>query len=390
VKSRAAWHFLTGEYPPQPGGVSDYTRLVASALARAGETVHVWAPPAPPGPEEEEEGVRVHRLPGHFRPRDLRVLHAGLDALPGPRRLVVQYVPHAFGLKGMNLPFCLWLQARREERVWALFHEVHYPFERGQRLQRHALAGVQWSMAALLARRADRVLVSIPAWEGMLWPRHRRAGPARWLPIPSNLPTRPRPGAPEALRARLAPEGVLLGHFGTYGPHVAPRLEALLPPLLSRDARRRALLLGRGGPAFAEALARSHPALAGRLQAPGTLAAQDVVDHLAACTLLVQPYPDGVSARRTSAMAGLALGVPLVTNAGALTEDVWRHTEAVALAPSPEHDALVATTEALLGDPDARERRARAAPGFYAAHFSLERTLATLRALADEEEGAHG
>jgi hypothetical protein len=23
------WHIITGEYPPQPGGVSDYTRLVA-------------------------------------------------------------------------------------------------------------------------------------------------------------------------------------------------------------------------------------------------------------------------------------------------------------------------------------------------------------------------
>jgi hypothetical protein len=26
-------------------------------------------------------------------------------------RLLVQYVPHAFGFKAMNLPFCLWLYA---------------------------------------------------------------------------------------------------------------------------------------------------------------------------------------------------------------------------------------------------------------------------------------
>ena len=38
------WHILTGEYPPQPGGVSDYTRMVAEGLAAAGDEVVVWAP----------------------------------------------------------------------------------------------------------------------------------------------------------------------------------------------------------------------------------------------------------------------------------------------------------------------------------------------------------
>jgi hypothetical protein len=38
------WHILTGEYPPQPGGVSDYTRQLARALVDAGDSVEVWAP----------------------------------------------------------------------------------------------------------------------------------------------------------------------------------------------------------------------------------------------------------------------------------------------------------------------------------------------------------
>ena len=38
------WHILTGEYPPQPGGVSDYSRMVAHGLAAAGDEVVVWAP----------------------------------------------------------------------------------------------------------------------------------------------------------------------------------------------------------------------------------------------------------------------------------------------------------------------------------------------------------
>ena len=38
-----------------------------------------------------------------------------------------------------------------------------------------------------------------------------------------------------------------------------------------------------------------------------------LAEHVRACDVLVQPYPDGISSRRTSAMAGLALGVAVVT-----------------------------------------------------------------------------
>jgi hypothetical protein len=39
-----AWHLVTCEYPPQVGGVSDYSLAVATGLAAAGQTVHVWCP----------------------------------------------------------------------------------------------------------------------------------------------------------------------------------------------------------------------------------------------------------------------------------------------------------------------------------------------------------
>jgi hypothetical protein len=36
------WHLITAEYPPQSGGISDYSHLIATGLAAEGETVHVW------------------------------------------------------------------------------------------------------------------------------------------------------------------------------------------------------------------------------------------------------------------------------------------------------------------------------------------------------------
>ena len=63
--------------------------------------------------------------------------------------MLVQYVPHAFGWKGGNLPFCLWLWNRKDLRPWVMFHEVAYPFEAGDRLGRRALAAVNHVMARL-------------------------------------------------------------------------------------------------------------------------------------------------------------------------------------------------------------------------------------------------
>src|SRR5262245_35034850 len=99
--SATQWVLITGEYPPEPGGVSDYTRLVARGLAAAGDEVHVWAPAASPSlSEPSDPGVSVHRLRGKFGRRDMEMLDSSLKRLAKPFRLFVQYVPHAFGRKG--------------------------------------------------------------------------------------------------------------------------------------------------------------------------------------------------------------------------------------------------------------------------------------------------
>ena len=120
---------ITGEYPPQTGGVSDYSRLVAHGLAAAGDHIDVYAPEGPG--VEPDDNVTLHRLPGHFGARALVQLSRALRRRPGDR-LLVQYVPHAFGLKAMNLPFCLWLysHARRNGGAVVIFHEVNLGFGR--------------------------------------------------------------------------------------------------------------------------------------------------------------------------------------------------------------------------------------------------------------------
>src|SRR5687768_6270824 len=105
------WHLITPEYPPQSGGVSDYSQLIASGLAATGETVHVWCPSSPVR-EANSLGVTLHPELGRISPTDLRRVGRMLDQFPAPRRLLVQWVPHGYGYRSMNLPFCLWLWGR--------------------------------------------------------------------------------------------------------------------------------------------------------------------------------------------------------------------------------------------------------------------------------------
>src|SRR5262249_14239086 len=87
------WAILTGESPAQPGGVADYTALVARGLADAGDGVTVYAPRLSHGKEHEAPGVSVVRLPDHFGPRGLLALDAALARRPRPDRILIQYVP---------------------------------------------------------------------------------------------------------------------------------------------------------------------------------------------------------------------------------------------------------------------------------------------------------
>jgi glycosyltransferase involved in cell wall biosynthesis len=363
-----SWHLISGEYPPQHGGVSDYTRQLALALAAAGEEVHVWT--SSNVILRQDGRVKVHGIRG-FGPSGLRRLSAQLDATPGPKRLFVQFVAPAFGLRGVNVLFCLWLAERTAEEVWVQFHEVAHGFSWGQAPRHNILALVQWWMAQLIAQRAERIFISIPGWRRQLG---RHADRAEVLPIPSNVPDQVAEGDVASIRARLG-TGSLIGHFGTYGRFVTELLEPAVVAILRSAPDARFLLLGRGGPRFAGHVASTYPDLALRIVAPGPLEASSVSTHLVACDLLLQPYPDGISGRRTSAMAGLALGKPIVTTTGHLTEEEWSHSESVVLTPVGRAEELARTTVRLLSAQSDREALGARARAWYRARFSIEHTL---------------
>jgi glycosyltransferase involved in cell wall biosynthesis len=377
-------HIITPEYPPQPGGVSDYTGQVAEALARRGEDVHVWCPGVPDatvlqGPVPG--GVHVHRDLGRVTPQNLRQIDQQLDRFPKPRHILVQYVPHGYGRRTMNVPFCTWLWRRAKKKgdtVDIMVHEAFLTFEGSWRQFGAAL--VHRLMTVILLQTANRAWFSAQEcerrWKPYTFGRHV---PFQWLPIPSNIRFAANEEAVRAIRRRYGSEQTLLvGHFGTYGSPVLSVLEPILLKIAQQIPEQPLLLMGISSHEFRQKLIAKQPSLARQLHSTGALAAEELSSHLAACDLLIQPYPDGATSRRGSLMAGISHRKPIITTSSSVMESLWEESAAVDLIPSGDADAFVKRLAELLEDSQERVRLSQAAAKLYLERFDIAHSVEAL------------
>lgn len=373
------WHILTCEYPPDVGGVSDYTRQIAEGLARAGDQVHVWCPHRAEG--SRTPGVQVHPDLGRASLANLKRIERSLREFPPQRRLLVQWVPHGFGYHSMNVWFCLWL-ARRAwagDRVELMVHEPYLEF-RGP-LKHRVMASVHRLMTMVLLGASRRVWMSIPAWESRLRPYALgRRVPMDWLPVPGCVGSGESEASNSVRRAYASDDQCLIGHFGSYGDAVSDLLEARLCSLVDRCPEAMVLLIGAGSDRYRESLIERHPSLSSRLHATAYVAPEYLGNVIAACDLFLQPYPDGISSRRTSAMACLSHGKPVVTTRGHLTEALWSRDQAVALADVDDINGFAQLAVRLASDERARRLMGERARRLYDDTFALGRIVATLKA----------
>lgn len=359
------WRIVTGELPPSIGGVADYSLRLAQALQHSGAEVSLWSPERI---TLHTQGIVRVRPAGHFGPSALKAWSAAADDAPAAdsTRWLLQYTPNSLGLKGCNWFYCDWLARRAAagERVEVMLHEPYYPLLWRDRPQRWLLSGVQRLMLKRLLPSAHAVWVSAPSWLPVIQPYLRAGQGAKWLPLPSNIPV-DRSDAP----AKTAEPSVV--SFGSYGSAIAPVLAATWSALIALQPDVRILLVGRGAAAHHAQLPE---AVQQRCRVWESATPADASRAFQQAWVGFTPFPDGgINARRSSALALLAHGLPLVSTQGKLTEPLWHHRQVTLV---PEHapayaEAIHAVLRAgSVADDDQLYRR----------HFSLERTVSTLSA----------
>jgi glycosyltransferase involved in cell wall biosynthesis len=294
--------FVSGEYPPDIGGVGDYTARLRAELAARGQPSRLLS----------------RRDVGRW---DARAFVALLRAAPRTGVVHVQYQAGAFDLLGdvCLMPRLLRL-TRPKVRVFTTFHDARVPylFPQAGRLRPAAIQRLARDSAVVFAAdsRDLRVLAG--------------PGHAAWqVPIGPNVECAPPAGYDRAaFRASLgvAPTSLVVAYFGLL--NASKGLDLLLATFEEiRAGRPETTLLLLGGeigasdPTDRATAARvsgwlaARPELAAAIVRPGWLAPSDLSAYLLAADVALLPYADGASPRRGSLLACAAHGLPIVSTA---------------------------------------------------------------------------
>jgi hypothetical protein len=366
-------HLITCEYPPAIGGVSEHSRVIAEGAASLGFDVHVWTGAEGSG----RPRVDVHSTLQQFSALAFTRTDEGLADSSAPRRLIVQWVPHGYGRRGLNVAFAHWLlrRAKAGDSIDLVVHEPFIDFFGGSWRQPFA-AVVQRYMTWTALRAADRVWLTIPGWESRLQLyAGEKLRAARTLPVPGTIPLVKDQDAVKALRIKLlGGRSQLVGYFGAGGRYAFNAIQKAASEISKHDAA--LVCIGRGSDALSANLRAALDPVAA-VTGTGALDSVQVSLHLQACDALVQPYPDGVSGRRTTTISALEHGVPVATTIGWLSEEFWKTSEAVEGVSAKEPSGLGAAALRLL-EPRRNHAARRSAITLYRERFDPARTLRSL------------
>jgi hypothetical protein len=302
-----------------------------------------------------------------------------LDGIPRPRRLFLQWVPHGFGFKSMNLLLVLWIWWRvvvRRDQLWIMAHEPFLAFENGfkQRLAACAHRAMVW----VLFRLPGRVFAGNQLWIKTLSPWCPKSLKIEWLPVPSNVPFVNDPTKIQELKKELAGQNFLVGHFGTYGAHAGPKLMRLIDALFSQQSWCKLLMLGKNGDAFLKQVEASRPEYKGKILAPGIQLLEDISIGISACDVMLQPYGGGISTRNGSLMAILSHGTPCVANRGHVTDPEWDEWNIVDLVDEDDFQEMVDKAYRMVVTGNLRAEMQAKIFEHYKSNFSISRTVELL------------
>jgi glycosyltransferase involved in cell wall biosynthesis len=330
--------------------------------------------------------------PHDFQLEILRVpweVHGWADALDAlhlqaaswrGRWVLVQYTALAWSARGFPYRFSRALQILKSSgaRIGIVFHDVE-PF-RGPRFVDALRTRAQLHTMRRALAAADLAIFTIPT-EKLSW-LMGSSSCAHFIPVGPNLPI-PIPSGQDFNCARNISATPTIGVFVITGGDPGARETKIILAAVRYAAQKlgklRLSVFGRHAELREAALREGLQGLPVEISAEGVLDDQQVIDRLrAADVLLFVRAP--ISTGRSSAIAGIAAGVPMVAFTGAETS--WPVTDAGVLLASPGspaelHEALVR----VLSDPELRASLHQQSALAYRQHFSWPAIAARFAAL---------
>ena len=325
---------LSPGYPAAPGGVTDHSARLVRHWRDAGHTVEVVG----------SCGDRPEAIVARWRAN-------------GVTATLIQYVPFLYGRRGLSrFPRQLAIAARAAGARVGVF--VHEPWVPRTRLPWLILSPLQRRQLLKLLEVCDVSFTPVPSWRTLL------GGKPHLLYVGSTLGDPPVTAAPEP----PLPAPVVFSPFAS-----GLRWHWIVAAVRAIGAKPGLTINGADWEA-----ARRHPTVRrwadptwdwrGRLDAPA------VLNLLSRAPLVLAPFVDGLTGRRTSALAAASVGAWLISCRGHLYDAAFN---AAPFALGDTKDQFCRLAQALVLDhaaPGARRERV----DWYRQHLSpllLDRTL---------------
>lgn len=328
--------FLTGEYPPMPGGVGDYTRELSLAMRALDVEVDVITSrraSAAPDAESAASGPRIFPIMDDWGYRGWGQIAGVLDEC-NPDVVHIQYQTAAFGMHPAINLLPLFLRRRKSRPAVAVtFHDLKVPylFPKAGPVRRLPAIILAWASDLVVVTNQEDALIVMDrsyrdsADPGQLRSRYAQR-PLHLIPIGSNIATAPPIGYDrQDWRCRMGVDDdyTLLAYFGFLGHSKGVDLlfEAFRDLLQQKNKFKLVMIGGMEGAsdptnrAYARqmrALA-DEPALRDQVIWTGFVTSSEVSAYLLASDIGVLPFREGASLRHGTLVATIVHGLPTIT-----------------------------------------------------------------------------
>lgn len=316
-------------FPPMRCGIGDVTWRLSLALAELGSEVHIVTSRNPDSAQSPilPNGVVLHPIMPAWGWREADLLFKTLADLR-PDVVHIQYEAGMYGYRNWGVGL-LWHGVHvHSYPIVTTLHELWAPkirlLSRSKFIQSLTKRGMilaiaGWSGAVLVTNEAYQAEVSsiLPA---------RLQGRLHLVRQASPFPSRPTPGFDRNTVRRtlgITDNTSVLGYFGFLRKDKGIELLLqVLEQLVRRSVPAKLLVVGEVHESDAVDYKRSLESLAMQLHVADDiiwlpyLPAQEAINMLSCSDVIALPYLDGVSTRRTSFLATLGLGLPIVTTLG--------------------------------------------------------------------------
>lgn len=344
---------ITGEFPPMPGGVGDFTKSLAEHIRDCGHQVHILSREGSASADLNVSTTRgwgpgcLPRIRAWTRRHRLDVVN-------------LQYQTSAYDMS----PFIHFLPTALDAPLVTTFHDLRFPylFPKAGPLRDWIVLRLARSSAGVISinQEDDRRLAGLPK--------------RRLIPIGSSIPRADCSEGKEAKAQWRAPADdhtFVLGHFGFV--NAAKGIDCLIVALAKIRAAGhdlRLLFIGEkrnnvGSAADADYLTVLEDrieelGLSEAIHWTGYLPERDVAARFNTVDLMALPFADGASYQRSSLIAAIHCGCAILTTEPRVAIDGFVHGENLWLVPPASSDAIQGAILRLMRD---RERLTRLRTG---------------------------